>query len=113
MIKLMTYHTDSGAVRNALVKEGHKWLQVLMIDAGSNSGLSVVKVPRSDLRYMKPLMRGKNEYPISRALGSFRRMIKSHGATKTAKRFVKEVAREQKAIKDSAGEASTATSGDT
>ena len=100
MIELVRYHTMrparnggmTSSVRVALVKEGTKYLQVLAIDAGPDSGLTVWKLDKSERKYMKPLMRGKREYPMSRALKTFRKFAKTHGATKAAKKLIKEAA---------------------
>ncbi len=99
MIELVRYHTfrqgyDS-SVRVCFVKEGRKWLKVVAIDAGTSDGLRVRKVPMADKQYMKPLMRGKRPYSVKRALKVFRSVMKTHGATKGAKKLLKEVSREQ------------------
>jgi len=99
MIELVTYHTFrkvrngyESAVRCAFVKRGRKWLQVLCIDATTSGGLKLWKVPLSDEQYMKPLLRKGKPYPVSRALKSFRKMGKTHGISKGAKKLLKEVA---------------------
>lgn len=89
MIELVKYRSVDG-VRNALVKDGRKWMKVLYIDATKTGGMTMRKVPQSDRRFMTPLLRKGKPYPMSRALTVFRRFAKSHGATKTAKRFITE-----------------------
>lgn len=117
MIELVRYHTwhkvrggYESANRVALVKHGgRKWLQVLAIDANTNSGLRLWKVPLTDTKHMTPLMRGRKPYPMSRALAAFRRMGKTHGITKGAKKLIKEAAREQKEKQNDSGESAAAS----
>lgn len=94
MIELVQYHTlrdDECCKRVALVKEGRKWLFVLALTAG-RGGMSLWKVEKSERRFMKPLMRNNKPYPMSRALKSFRKMVRTHGATKGAKKLIREAA---------------------
>lgn len=98
MIELMNYRTNEG-VRSAFVKHGHKWLQVLAIDAGERSGLRIYQVPKTEERYMRPLLRKGKPYPISRALKVFKNFGKTHGMSKGVKKFLTEVAGETKATK--------------
>lgn len=98
MIELVTYHTFrkvrggyESAVRCALVRHGgRKWLQVLCIDATTSGGMKLWKVPLTDTQYMKPLLRKGKPYPMSRALKVFRKVGKTHGITKGAKKLLKE-----------------------
>jgi len=99
MIELVSYHTwhkvrngFESAVRVALVKRGNKWAQVLCIDATSSGGLKLWKVPLTDEQHMRPLLLKGKPYPVSRALKSFRKMGKTHGISKGAKKLLKEVA---------------------
>ncbi len=92
MIELVDYRTDEG-LRCAFVKHGTKWTQVLALDAGVRSGLRVHKVPKTDQRYMTPLMRKGKPYPVKRALTHFRRFGKTHGMTNGAKKLLKEAAK--------------------
>lgn len=115
MIRLLQYHTwqkvrggYTSSFRCVLVKEGRKWLQVVALDASPDGGLRVWKVPMSDERYMKPLLRKGKPYPMARALQTFRSLAKTHGITKGAKKLLKEASREQKG-KDTAGETATTT----
>lgn len=118
MIALVQYHTwhrvrngHESAFRVALVKRGRKWLQVLAIDATTSGGLKLWKVPLADEKYMQPLLRKGKAYPMSRALAGFRRMAKTHGISKGAKRLLKEAGREDKARKNTSGEDATSSSG--
>ena len=118
MIELVRYHTFqkmgvhiNSNVRVALVKEGRKWLQVIAIDTSGNGGLRVWRVPKSEHKYMKTLMRGSQVYPMKRALVTFRRFGKTHGITKGAMKILKEAANEQKKKKDTAGKAPAETPG--
>jgi hypothetical protein len=98
MIELVQYFTwkkvrggYESASRVAFVKHGgRKWLQVLCIDATASGGMKLWKVPLSDTQYMRPLLRKGKPYPMKRALVSFRRMGKTHGITKGAKKLLKE-----------------------
>ncbi len=96
-IQLVSYHTwlkvskgYQSAIRSAFVKTGRKWLKVVMIDATSDGGMRVWKVPLSDQQFMTPLMRKGKPYPVSRALKIFKRVGKTHGITKAAKNILKE-----------------------
>ena len=98
MIELVQYHTMrkvrngwESAVRCAFVKHGgRKWLHVLCIDATASGGLKLWKVPLTDTQYMKPLLRKGKPYPIKRAVGIMRKMGKTHGISKGAKKLLKE-----------------------
>lgn len=97
MIALVQYHTwqrvrngHNSSFRSALVRQGKKWLQVVAIDATAEGGLRVWKVPKSDERYMKPLLLNGKPYPMARALKVFRSMAKTHGITKGAKKLLRE-----------------------
>lgn len=108
-IRLMRYHTwqksgggHNSSVRVVLVKAGRKWLQVVAMDATSNEGLRVWRVPKTDEVYMTPLLHNGNPYPMSRALRVFRKLAKTHGITKGAKKLLKEAANENKTTKKDA-----------
>jgi hypothetical protein len=97
MIELVSYHTwkkgrngYESCVRTAFIKRGKKWMQVLCIDATASGGMKLWKVPLSDEQYMRPLLRKGKPYPFSRALTTYRRMGKTHGISKGAKKFLKE-----------------------
>lgn len=95
MADLVRYHTDRGdesCVRVALVIERVKYLHVLVLAPSSKGKLSVWKVPKTERKYMRPLTLGKNQrdYPLSRAIKGYRRMAKTHGITKGAKKFLTE-----------------------
>lgn len=97
MADLVRYHTeraDECCNRVALVIERQKYLHVLVLAPSSKGKLSVWKVAKSERKYMRPLTIGKNQraYPLSRAINGFRRMAKTHGITKGAKKFLKEAA---------------------
>ena len=92
MIELVNYRTDEG-LRCAFVKHGTKWSKVLTIDAGKQSGLVIHKVPKTDQRYMTPLLHKGKPYPIKRALRHFRKFGKTHGITGGAKKLLQEVAK--------------------
>ena len=89
MIELVSYRTDEG-LRTAFVKHGTKWTQVLAMDAGVRSGLVIHKVPKTEQKYMFPVLRKGKPYPHKRALTCFRRFGKSHGMSKGAKKLLRE-----------------------
>ncbi len=97
MIELVHYHTYKkaqfgyeSARRVALIKRGTKWMKVVALDAAANAGLRVWKVQMSEDQYMTPILYKGKPYPMKRALTVFRRMTKSHSATKGAKKLMKE-----------------------
>lgn len=106
MFTLVSYHMwqkgqygyHSG-VRVAFVKEGRKWLQVVAMDASFKGGLRIYKVKKSELEYMKPLLRKNKPYPMRVALQMFKDFGKVHGRTKGVKRFFKELTAELAAKK--------------
>ena len=100
MITLARYHTwqkvrggHNSSFRCVLVKEGTKWLQVVAIDATPDGGIKVWKVPKSDFKYMTPLLRNDKPYPMSRALKAFRSLAATHGISNGAKKILKEASR--------------------
>jgi hypothetical protein len=85
MIELVRYHTDNG-IRSAFVKQGRKFIKVVEIDAP----IRVRKVPVSDGRYMKPLLRNGEAYSVTRAVNKFLKAGRSLGITDGARRILKE-----------------------
>ena len=86
-IKLVRYHTDNG-VRAAIVKKGRKWIQVVEID----SPVHVRKVPISDERYMIPLQRKGQDYPLVRARNKFLKAGRTLGITRGARSIINALA---------------------
>ena len=84
-------------------------MQVVALDATPDGGLRVWRVPKSDERYMIPLLHRGKPYPMSRALKTFRSLAATHGITKSARNILKEASSEIKANKNLGGEG-TATS---
>ena len=118
MIELVRYHTwqrvrngHNSSFRVALVKKGHKWMQVVAIDTTTEGGLRVWKVKATEEEYMQPLLRGTREYPMNRALTTFRKFAKEHGATKGAMKILKEASSEYKANKIAARKAAAEVTG--
>lgn len=94
-MELVRYHTqnnEESCQRVALVSERRKYLYVVVLSQSGQSPMRLWKVAKTERRYMKPLMRKGKPYPMARAIKGFRRMMKSHGATKAVKRFIKEAA---------------------
>lgn len=92
MITVKQYRTDEG-VRVCLVREPErqrKFIQVLVMDAGKTSGLTVKRVPLDETRHMAELLSHGTTYPLIRAARIFRRFGKSHGASKSARKFLQE-----------------------
>lgn len=97
-IELVRYHTYqkvrngyNSSVRCAFVKSGRKWLKVVALDASSDGGIRVWRVPADERRYMTPLLRKGKPYNITRALRTFRSLAASHGITNGAKKILAEV----------------------
>ena len=95
LVQYRTWHKVRGgfesAVRSALVRTGgSKWLQVVAIDATTSGGLKLWKVPLADTKHMQPLLLKGKPYPMARALKTFRKMGKTHGISKGAKKLLKE-----------------------
>ena len=97
MIELVRYHTwkrvrdgHESCVRSAFIKRGRKWMQVLCIDATASGGMKLWKVPLSDEKYMRPLLRKGKPYPFKRAIRIMRGIGKTHGISKGAKKLLKE-----------------------
>lgn len=97
MIELVRYHTHKkvqfgyeSSVRLAIIKRGRKWMKVLALDANKLGGLKLWKVALAEEKYMTPVLHKGKPYPLARALTGFRRLAKSHGASKGAKKLMKE-----------------------
>lgn len=80
-LQLMHYRTAAG-LRPVLVAEGRKLLHVIFQD----SPVSVVKVAKTEQRYMQPL-----DYPYKKAVKLFRAYGRTHGITKSAKKLLRSV----------------------
>ena len=85
--ELVRYHTNNG-VRAAVIQKGRKWIKVVEID----SPVHVRKVPLSDERYMRPLQRKGQDYPLVRARNKFLKAGRNLGITEGAKKIVKALA---------------------
>jgi len=81
--RLMRYRTDEGS-RVALVREGRKYLHVLVMD----SPLRVTKADPREARYMTTL----KDVAQPKDLKMFRRFGRIHGMTEAAKSFIKDAA---------------------
>lgn len=88
-IELKQYATGD-CIKSALIKEGHKWIQVLLMDGK----LTVRKVPKSEGRYMSELTHKNRPYPMKRALGTFRKFGRAHGISRNAKTFLREATKQ-------------------
>ena len=116
MIRLVEYHTwqtvrggHNSSFRSALVKTGRKWLQVVALDATTADGIRVWRVPKSELKYMNPLLYRGKPYPMSRGLKTFRSLGATHGITKGALKILREASNEIKANKNLGGKGTAAS----
>ena len=83
-MKVIRYRTDQSRT-GAVVKEGDKFLHILMID----NPVRIVKVPKSEERYMVEL-----DYPISRFKRIAKRCVKEwHGGLRNVSKPVREALR--------------------
>lgn len=90
MVTIQSYTLVSGAKHVTLVLEPErktKWLRVLVM---RDKALSIERVTASESEHMQPLLYKGKPYPLKRALKIFRKFAKSHGASKSAKSFLKE-----------------------
>ncbi len=90
MTRVVNYRTDEG-VKTALVNEVRGGgLHVLMLGTGQGGALTVETHKADEARYMTDLERAGKPYNLNRALAIFRRWARERGASKAAKRFIKE-----------------------
>ena len=73
-------------VKTVLAVEGRKYIHVLVMD----SQLIVRKVPKTELRYMRDPIECKSRKSLTPVINTFARFGRTHGATKAAKRFLRE-----------------------
>jgi len=85
--ELVRYHTNNG-VRAAIVQKGRKWIKVVEID----SPIHTRKVPLSDERYMTPLQRKGQDYPLVRARNKFLKAGRTLGITQGARSIINALA---------------------
>lgn len=86
MIELKLYRTDQGTKTVLVDDRGRKYLHVLMM----NGQLVVKKVPKSEARYMRDCPEQKKRRSISGAVRVFANYGRNVGATKQAKKFLRE-----------------------
>lgn len=87
-VELVVYRTKNG-IRPALIHEGRKWIQVVVID----TPITVKKVRSAERRYMtSSLQFHGNPYPLRRAGRQFRKAAKHLGATKGAMKIIRAAA---------------------
>ena len=85
-IRLQNYQTNHG-VKTVLVGEpGRKYMPLLVMDGT----LVVKKVPLNHERYMRPVVEEKVRRNLNPAVARFASYGARHGASKAAKRFLKE-----------------------
>lgn len=83
MIELKSYHTEHG-VKTVLVSDhGRKYLHVLVMNG---CGLALRKVPKAEGRYMAAPIGGTRAW--STTCRTFARYGRTHGSTKSARRFL-------------------------
>ena len=85
-IRLHNFQTDHG-VKTVLVGEpGRKFMPVLMMD----HGLVVMKVPLDHERFMRPVVEEKVRRSLNPAVAVFASFGARNGASKAAKRFLRD-----------------------
>ena len=79
-MELQQYHDTDQRFRTALIaKEGRKWMQVVVVDAGS---LKMIRRPLADKEYMSTI-------PANRkALASMRRLARKRGTSRNIRAAV-------------------------
>ena len=77
---IISIHEDEGVRAALVVTVGPKWVTLLWADS---AGMKLRKLKNGRIRY-KTL-----DYPLAKAKRHFRRMCKTFGATKSAKRALK------------------------
>jgi hypothetical protein len=82
---LLSIRTDDGVRSAIVIKTGPTYAHVIWADDRS-PGVRVNKVPKAWLRYATPLLYKDKPYPLARAKRLFRKMGKSLGITKSAKK---------------------------
>ena len=86
MIELKQYRTDHG-IKTVLVNDkGRKYLHVLMMDGQ----LTVRKVDKTEERFMRDVIESKQRRSLQPAVAAFASYGARNGATKEAKRFLRE-----------------------
>lgn len=86
MIELKLYRTDEGTKTVLVNDKGRKYLYVLMM----NAQLVVKKLPKEEARYMRDVPESKQRRSISGAVRVFANYGRNCGATKEAKKFLRE-----------------------
>ena len=89
-IELKHYTTPSG-VKTAIIRvSGPKWMQVLMMEGA----LTVRKIPKSETRFMEPLLFKGRPYPLRRAIHVFRHYGRASGINKSAKALLRDATKQ-------------------
>lgn len=68
-MKVMRYRSESGVKTALLVKEGRKYLQILLLDYP----MRIRRVPHIEARYMTEM-----DYPVNRAKRMYRDFARAH-----------------------------------
>ena len=87
-MEVITLRTEEGYRSAILLTTGPKYAQVVWAD-DRKPGVRVNKIPKHWLRYSAPLLRNGKPYNISRAKRMFRKMGRTLGITKSAKKALK------------------------
>jgi len=88
MHDVVTYHNSMCQQTAIIVTRGHKLMGLLTIES---NGIAYRTVPLADERYMRPLMRRDKHYPLKTALNSYIRTASRLGATKSARKAMREL----------------------
>jgi hypothetical protein len=82
-MELMRYREEYGGARPALImKQGRKWMTLLVVD---NGRLKTKRVAATDAQYLSPI---PTNYRKARA--SWRRMAKKKGTSRAVRNYLKE-----------------------
>jgi hypothetical protein len=84
-IEVKMYRTKAGT-KTVLVNNKRKFIHVLMMDGK----LVVHKVPKTEARYMRDVVEVKRRRSIQPAVRVFSNYGRQQGATKEAKKFIRE-----------------------
>jgi hypothetical protein len=82
---LLSIRTDDGVRSAIVIKTGPTFAHVIWAD-DRTPGVRINKIPKIWMRYATPLEYKGKPYPLSRAKRLFRKMGRSLGITKAAKK---------------------------
>jgi hypothetical protein len=82
-MEFVNWHSKTGNRTAIIVKEGRKWMQVVIFDGAK--GVRLRRVSRTERRNMRPAFRPDgSEYPLRKAIGRYMELARRYGITKGA-----------------------------